>query len=84
MAGRDWDVFLNSQHVNLSGFEEKAHTDPYCLTDAPGEKARVALFGPAGYGHVVVGGKHQNSARSCRISHRTRDEADSSAVVFVL
>ena len=38
--------------------KKKPTTDPYCLTDAPGEKARVALFGPAVGCQRVGGGKH--------------------------
>jgi hypothetical protein len=38
--------------------EKSPHTGPYCLTDAPGEKARVALFGPAVGCQRVWGEKH--------------------------
>ena len=59
-------------------------TDPYCLSIRTGEKCGPALFGPAMSGQRVWGGKHQNSARRWRINHRTRVDADSDAVVFVL
>jgi hypothetical protein len=49
------------EHIGV--MEKSPHTDPYCLTDAPGEKARVALFGPAVGCQRVWGEKHGASGR---------------------
>jgi len=46
-------------HIGV--MEKSPHTDPHCLTDAPGEKARVALFGPAVGCQRVWGEKHSGS-----------------------
>ena len=43
---------------------KKTHpTAQHCLTDAPGEQARVALFCAAEHGHVAGWGKHGSGGR---------------------
>jgi hypothetical protein len=45
---------------------KKTHpTAQHCLTDAPGEQARVALFCAAEHGHVAGGKKHGSGGRFC-------------------
>ena len=63
---------------------KKPVTEKRSLQSKRGRNASEVLRLTAVRGHVVSGEKHQNNARRWRISQRTRVEADSSAVVFVL